>query len=418
MAASMEMKPTKLFIGGISQNTTTKDLRAHFGQYGRVLDCVAMRRDDGRSRSFGYVTLDSPEAADKCVVEAQIIDGRVVDVKRAVPERAARDKSAFDSEEGKGKLRSPKSSSPKKDENWRVLEASPKKSEWINLDAPEFTPMTQSTAASFEDFEFLSPESSDAATSPLEAAAALLNIKAPPGLSAPPGLATPPGLSLEALPLTGLPAGIPPPPPVPPPPRPEENAAEKTSDMDNANDEVSTAPPSQSTTPETVMVDLADDSDDEEVTSLDQLPSLGSALHASGNCRPCNFFGKGRCSNEAACDFCHMSHQKRKPTRQEKRERKAAWIARQQVDTLLPALSATAVSQLAKPSTSTPKAPQATAQQALAHCTPTIAPPVTCMFNFDDYSDFSDDDDEVEEREGTQWSREGLLGVKAAMMAR
>lgn len=194
--------------------------------------------------------------------------------------------------------------------------------------------------------------------------------------------------------------------------------AEKTSEVDNTNDEVSTAPPSQSTTPETVLVDLADDSEDEEAINLDQLPSLGSALHASGNCRPCNFFGKGRCSNEANCEFCHMPHQKRKPTRQEKRERKAAWISRQQVDTLIPALSATAVSQLAKPSTSTPKATQATAQQALTHCTPTIAPPVTCMFNFDDYSDFSDDEDEDEqEKEGAQWSRESLLGVKAAMMA-
>jgi hypothetical protein len=79
-------RPTKLFIGGITRNTTTKQLRDHFAAYGRVLDCVAMRQPDGRPRGFGYVTLDSPQAADRCFTSPQIVDGRVVDLKRAVPE--------------------------------------------------------------------------------------------------------------------------------------------------------------------------------------------------------------------------------------------------------------------------------------------------------------------------------------------
>merc|ERR1719352_22090 len=60
------------------------------------------------------------------------------------------------------------------------------------------------------------------------------------------------------------------------------------------------------------------------------LPSLGSSLHATGQCRPCNFFGKGRCGNGTDCEFCHMPHQKRKPTRQEKRDRKIVCLARQE----------------------------------------------------------------------------------------
>merc|ERR1719502_867159 len=79
-------RPTKLFIGGISRHTTTKQLRDHFSQFGRVLDCVAMRQPDGRPRGFGYVTLDSPAAAERCLKEPQMIDNRIVDMKAAVPE--------------------------------------------------------------------------------------------------------------------------------------------------------------------------------------------------------------------------------------------------------------------------------------------------------------------------------------------
>mmetsp|Transcript_151200 Transcript_151200/g.483842 ORF Transcript_151200/g.483842 Transcript_151200/m.483842 type:complete len:510 (+) Transcript_151200:79-1608(+) len=79
------VRPVKLFIGGLTPNTTTKQLRDHFSQYGRILDCVAMRQPDGRPRGFGYVTLDSPAAADLCLAEPQVVDGRVLDMKRAVP---------------------------------------------------------------------------------------------------------------------------------------------------------------------------------------------------------------------------------------------------------------------------------------------------------------------------------------------
>eukprot|EP00929_Paragymnodinium_shiwhaense_P093939 TRINITY_DN5426_c0_g1_i2.p1 TRINITY_DN5426_c0_g1~~TRINITY_DN5426_c0_g1_i2.p1 ORF type:complete len:519 (-),score=135.09 TRINITY_DN5426_c0_g1_i2:188-1744(-) len=76
----------KLFIGGISRHTTTKQLRDHFMKYGRVIDCVAMKEADGRSRGFGYVTFSSQAACDRVLSEPQNIDGRIVDVKRAVPE--------------------------------------------------------------------------------------------------------------------------------------------------------------------------------------------------------------------------------------------------------------------------------------------------------------------------------------------
>lgn len=47
------------------------------------------------------------------------------------------------------------------------------------------------------------------------------------------------------------------------------------------------------------------------------IPSIGSLGHDCGDCRRCNFFHKGRCSNGRACAFCHFPHEKRKTARKE-----------------------------------------------------------------------------------------------------
>jgi len=62
------------------------------------------------------------------------------------------------------------------------------------------------------------------------------------------------------------------------------------------------------------------------------LPSLGSAKHASGDCRRCNFFTKGRCQNGLDCPFCHLPHERRKLSRQEKRDARAARQSGKQED--------------------------------------------------------------------------------------
>lgn len=74
----------KLFVGGLSAQTTTEALRAHFLRYGRLVDAVVMQRN-GRPRGFGFVTYDSSTAAAAAVSEPQWLDGRYVDVKWAVP---------------------------------------------------------------------------------------------------------------------------------------------------------------------------------------------------------------------------------------------------------------------------------------------------------------------------------------------
>ncbi|XP_053732779.1 heterogeneous nuclear ribonucleoprotein A3 [Synchiropus splendidus] len=76
----------KLFIGGLSFETTEESLRAHFEKWGTLVDCVVMRDPVGkRSRGFGFVTYSSVKEVDEAMKERpHKVDGRVVEPKRAV----------------------------------------------------------------------------------------------------------------------------------------------------------------------------------------------------------------------------------------------------------------------------------------------------------------------------------------------
>ncbi|XP_019945804.1 heterogeneous nuclear ribonucleoprotein A3 isoform X2 [Paralichthys olivaceus] len=76
----------KLFIGGLSFETTEESLRAHFEQWGSLTDCVVMRDPSSkRSRGFGFVTYSSViEVDDAMKARPHKVDGRVVEPKRAV----------------------------------------------------------------------------------------------------------------------------------------------------------------------------------------------------------------------------------------------------------------------------------------------------------------------------------------------
>jgi len=96
------------------------------------------------------------------------------------------------------------------------------------------------------------------------------------------------------------------------------------SDGDDSEDDV-TAPVVQRT-----AIRLADILD-EPTQPLGELPSVGSALHAEGECKRCSFFPKGTCQNGADCEFCHFEHEN-KPKQKNKgkrvRERQKAHLAR------------------------------------------------------------------------------------------
>ncbi|XP_019910529.1 heterogeneous nuclear ribonucleoprotein A3 [Esox lucius] len=76
----------KLFIGGLSFETTEESLRLHFEQWGKLTDSVVMRDPNNkRSRGFGFVTYSCVEEVDACMAaRPHKVDGRVVEPKRAV----------------------------------------------------------------------------------------------------------------------------------------------------------------------------------------------------------------------------------------------------------------------------------------------------------------------------------------------
>ncbi|KAI7795431.1 heterogeneous nuclear ribonucleoprotein A1 [Triplophysa rosa] len=76
----------KLFIGGLSFETTDESLRAHFEQWGTLTDCVVMRDPNTkRSRGFGFVTYSSGNEVDAAMdARPHKVDGRAVEPKRAV----------------------------------------------------------------------------------------------------------------------------------------------------------------------------------------------------------------------------------------------------------------------------------------------------------------------------------------------
>ncbi|KAF0689593.1 hypothetical protein As57867_018901, partial [Aphanomyces stellatus] len=76
----------KIFVGGVSWETTEDNLRSHFGQYGALTDAALMKdKYSGQPRGFGFVTFEDPSVVDRVLSETHNLDGRNVEVKRAVP---------------------------------------------------------------------------------------------------------------------------------------------------------------------------------------------------------------------------------------------------------------------------------------------------------------------------------------------
>ncbi len=76
----------KLFVGGISWNTDNEQLAEHFAQCGNVLEAkVVTDRETGRSRGFGFVTMEEDGDAERAVEEldGSQLDGRNIAVSEA-----------------------------------------------------------------------------------------------------------------------------------------------------------------------------------------------------------------------------------------------------------------------------------------------------------------------------------------------
>ncbi len=82
----------RLFVGGLSWDTTSEGLREAFDSFGEISDAVVVSdRETGRSRGFGFVTFVNDEDGNTAVneMDGKELDGRSVRVNEA-HERSSR----------------------------------------------------------------------------------------------------------------------------------------------------------------------------------------------------------------------------------------------------------------------------------------------------------------------------------------
>lgn len=84
-SSSSAIDADKIFVGGLSWQTTEESLRYHFEQYGPVVSVEVMRdRNTGDPRGFAFVVFKDIETVDLVMKEARHeINHKIVDVKRA-----------------------------------------------------------------------------------------------------------------------------------------------------------------------------------------------------------------------------------------------------------------------------------------------------------------------------------------------
>ena len=75
----MDSDQGKLFIGGISWETTEEKPKEYFENYGDVVQTVVMRdKTTGRPRGFGFVVFADPSILDRVLQDKHTIDARMV----------------------------------------------------------------------------------------------------------------------------------------------------------------------------------------------------------------------------------------------------------------------------------------------------------------------------------------------------
>jgi RNA recognition motif-containing protein len=78
----------KLFVGNLSFDTTENDLQDAFAAHGTVTETnLMMDRATGRPRGFGFITMSSPEEAQKAIeaLNGAQLGGRALTVNVARP---------------------------------------------------------------------------------------------------------------------------------------------------------------------------------------------------------------------------------------------------------------------------------------------------------------------------------------------
>ncbi|KFB37426.1 AGAP001993-PA-like protein [Anopheles sinensis] len=87
--------PGKLFVGGLSWQTSSEKLSEYFGMFGTVTDVLIMKDPvTQRSRGFGFITFQEPNSVDKVLqVPIHTLDGKKIDPKHATPKNRPKTQS-------------------------------------------------------------------------------------------------------------------------------------------------------------------------------------------------------------------------------------------------------------------------------------------------------------------------------------
>ena len=86
---------SKIFVGGLTWNTTKEMLFSEFSKFGEIMDTIVMKNPEtGNSRGFGFVTFRDNLTAENAVNSGpHKIDGKIVDVKLCNPRLAAQQRN-------------------------------------------------------------------------------------------------------------------------------------------------------------------------------------------------------------------------------------------------------------------------------------------------------------------------------------